>query len=53
MIITEGNLILGLESVFVGYAPTQKGYKCYDLVFKKKMFITMDVTIFENKSFFE
>ena len=37
--------------VFVGYAPTKKGYKCFDPI-SKKMFITMDVTFFEDKPFF-
>ena len=37
--------------VFLGYAPTQKGYKCFDLVLKK-MFVTMDVSFFETKLFF-
>ena len=36
----------------VGYAPIQKGYKCFDLV-SRKMFITMYVTFIEDKPFFE
>lgn len=40
------------KCVFVGYTSTQKGYKCYDPV-SRKMFVTMDVTFFESKSFFE
>jgi len=39
------------KCVFVGYAPTQKGYKCFDPI-SKKMFVTMDVTFFESKPFF-
>lgn len=39
------------KCVFVGYAPTQKGYKCFDPL-SKKMFVTMDVTFFESKPFF-
>ena len=39
------------KRVFVGFAPNQKGYKCYDPILKK-MFVTMDVSFFENKSFF-
>ena len=34
------------KCVFVGYAPTQKGYKCFEPI-SKKMFVTMDVTFFE------
>ena len=33
------------KCIFVGYAPTQKGSKCFDPI-SKKMFITMDVTFF-------
>ena len=52
MTIIGENLILGLENVcFVGYAPTQKGYKCFDPI-SKKLFVTMDVTFFESKPFF-
>ena len=40
------------KCIFVGYAPTQKGYKCFDPISRKK-FITMDVTFFEDKPFFE
>lgn len=40
-----------IKCVFVGYSPTQKGYKCFDPK-NKKMFVTMDVTFFENKPFF-
>ena len=40
------------KCIFVGYAPTQKGYKCFDSI-SRKMFITMDVTFFEDKPFFE
>ena len=36
----------------VGYAPIQKGYKCFDPV-SRKMFITMYVTFIEDKPFFE
>ncbi|KAL8151306.1 hypothetical protein V2J09_021114 [Rumex salicifolius] len=37
--------------LFLGYSPTQKGYKCYDPT-SKKFFISMDVTFHENSSFF-
>ena len=33
------------KCIFVGYAPTQKGYNCFDPI-SRKMFITMDVTFF-------
>ena len=35
----------------VGYAPTQKGYKCFEPI-SKKMFVTMDVTFFELIPYF-
>ncbi|KAK2414048.1 putative mitochondrial protein [Trifolium repens] len=41
-----------IKCVFVGYSPTQKGYKCFDPK-NKKMYVTMDVTFFENKYFFD
>ncbi|CAJ2672360.1 unnamed protein product [Trifolium pratense] len=41
-----------IKCVFVGYSPTQKGYKCFDPK-NQKMFVTMDVTFFENKPFFD
>ena len=34
-----------------GYAPTQKGYKCFEPI-SKKMFVTMDVTFFELIPYF-
>ena len=36
---------------FVGYTPTQNGYKCFDLVVHK-FFVSMDVTFFESQSLF-
>ena len=39
------------QCVFVGYAPNQKGYKCFDPT-SKKTFVTMDVTFFEKTPFF-
>ena len=39
------------KCIFVGYSPTQKGYKCFDPIFKK-MFVTMDVTFFEKRRYY-
>ena len=39
------------KCIFVGYAPSQKGYKCFDPK-TKNMFITMDTIIFKHKPFF-
>ena len=38
--------------IFLGYSRTQKGYKCYDPVAKKR-FVSTDVTLFESESFFK
>nr|XP_033514343.1 uncharacterized protein LOC117279019 isoform X2 [Nicotiana tomentosiformis] len=38
--------------VFVGYAPNQKRYKCYD-PYKRKLFTMMDVTFFECEPYFK
>ncbi|WVY92160.1 hypothetical protein V8G54_037674, partial [Vigna mungo] len=40
-----------IKCIFVGYSPTQKGYKCYSPS-HKKYFITMDVTFNEQESFY-
>ncbi|KAM2639091.1 hypothetical protein TB1_025680 [Malus domestica] len=40
-----------LHCVFLGYASTQKGYRCYHPP-TKKMFITMDVIFHEKEMFF-
>ena len=37
--------------MFVGYSPTQKGYKCFNPI-SIKMYVIMDVTFFEIRSFF-
>lgn len=40
------------KCVFVGYAPSQKGYKYYDLT-TRKVIVTMNVSFFESQLFFE
>lgn len=40
------------KCVFVGYATNQKLYKCFDPITKKKI-VTMDVTFFEKRPFFD
>lgn len=39
------------KCVFVGYTPTQNGYKCYNGI-SKRMHITMEVTFFYSKVIF-
>ncbi|CAN1158567.1 Retrovirus-related Pol polyprotein from transposon TNT 1-94 [Linum perenne] len=39
------------KCVFIGYASKQKGYKCYSPI-TRKTFTTMDVTFFENHSYY-
>ena len=41
-----------IRCIFLGYSQTQKGYKCYDLVAKKRL-VSADVTFFESESFFK
>jgi hypothetical protein len=40
-----------IKCIFVGYSPTQKGYKCWCPT-EKKFFISMDVTFHENEPFY-
>jgi len=40
-----------IRCVFLGYATTQKGYRCYHPS-SKRMFITQDVNFHENEMFF-
>ena len=39
------------KCVFVGFAPTQRRYKCFEPI-SKKMFVTIDVTFFELIPYF-
>jgi len=40
-----------IKCIFVGYSPTQKGYKCYHPA-TKKVFVSIDVTFVEIECFF-
>jgi len=40
-----------IKSVFIGYAPNKKGYKCYHPQ-SRKVYISKDVTFHETESFF-
>lgn len=40
------------KCVFVEYASNQKGYKCFNAS-DRKFFVSMMLSFFENKSFFE
>ena len=39
------------KCLFVGYSATQKGYKCYHPP-SRKVFVSMDVTFFEQEAYF-
>ena len=41
-----------LKCVFVGYSPTQKGYKCFHPP-SKKFFVSADVKFVEDQSYFQ
>ncbi|RVW92612.1 hypothetical protein CK203_039395 [Vitis vinifera] len=40
-----------IKTIFLGYSPTQKGYRCY-CPKTKKMFISQDVTFFEEVPYY-
>ena len=40
-----------LKTIFLGYSPTQKGYRCY-CPQNKKMYISCDVTFFEDAPYY-
>ena len=39
------------KCIFIGYAPNQKGYKCFNTT-TKKLYVSMDVTFLEDQPFF-
>ncbi|KAK1684333.1 hypothetical protein QYE76_045181 [Lolium multiflorum] len=40
-----------VKCIFVGYSPTQKGYRCWSPT-EKRFFVSMDVTFHENEPFY-
>jgi hypothetical protein len=40
-----------IKCIFVGYSPTQKGYRCWSPT-EKKFFVSMDVTFHETEPFY-
>ena len=40
-----------VKFIFVGYASTQKGYKCWDPI-GRRLFVSMDVTFREEESYY-
>jgi len=40
-----------LKCIFIGYAPSQKGYKCYNPL-KRQVLVSTDVTFYEDQSFY-
>ena len=40
-----------IKCIFLGYSPSQKGFKCY-CPHIKKVFISMDVSFFENQAYY-
>ena len=41
-----------LKAIFIGYSPTQKGYKCYDPI-SRRVSISRDVKFVESKGYYE
>ncbi len=41
-----------VKTIFLGYSSQKKGYKCYDPI-KQKLYISRDITFFENVPFYK